>query len=146
MDIEKSFEQLLADKDAKIKDAEENFGETEVRDALLEKAELYNDHSKYPEAIETFNLALKRTIEIGKKMDIAFKLIGIYLKLENNHKIKENIDECYKLLEKGGDWERKNKLKVYEGIYRLIVRDFPAASKLFVDVLPTFNCPEVMTY
>lgn len=79
-------------------------------------------------------------------MDIAFKLISIYLKLENNHKIKENIDECYKLLEKGGDWERKNKLKVYEGIYRLIVRDFTAASKLFVDVLPTFNCPEVMSY
>lgn len=79
-------------------------------------------------------------------MDIAFKLIGIYLAVENNHKIKENIDECYKLLEKGGDWERKNKLKVYEGIYRLITRDFLAASKLFVDVLPTFNCPEIMSY
>ena len=57
-------------------------------------------------------------------MDIAFKLIAIYLKLGNNIKIKENIDECYKLLEKGGDWERKNKLKVYEGVYRLIIRDF----------------------
>jgi len=37
-------------------------------------------------------------------MDIAFKLISIYLKQHLNHKIKENIDECYKLLEKGGDW------------------------------------------
>jgi hypothetical protein len=45
----------------------------------LAKAELYNDHKKYSEAIETYNLALKRTIEIGKKMDIAFKLIAIYL-------------------------------------------------------------------
>jgi 26S proteasome regulatory subunit N7 len=79
-------------------------------------------------------------------MDIAFKLIAIYLKLDNHSKVKENIDECYKLLEKGGDWERKNRLKVYEGIYRLIVRDFPAASKLFVDVIPTFNCPDVMSY
>lgn len=79
-------------------------------------------------------------------MDIAFKLIAIYLKQHNNSKIKENIDECYKLLEKGGDWERKNKLKVYEGIYRLIVRDFEAASKLFVEVIPTFNCPEIMSY
>lgn len=104
MDIEKTFEQLLEERDAKIKDAEENFGETEVRDALLAKAELYNEHRKYELAIETYNLALKRTIEIGKKMDIAFKLMGIYLVLENNYKIKENIDECYKLLEKGGDW------------------------------------------
>lgn len=46
-------------------------------------------------------------------MDIAFKLISIYLALDNNVKIKENIDTCYALLEKGGDWERKNKLKVY---------------------------------
>lgn len=65
---------------------------------------MYNDHSRHEQAIETYNLALKRTIEIGKKMDIAFKLMGIYLKLNNNQKIKENIDECYRLLEKGGDW------------------------------------------
>jgi len=37
-------------------------------------------------------------------MDIAFKLITIYIKKHNNIKIKQNIDECYKLLEKGGDW------------------------------------------
>lgn len=112
-----------------------------MRDALLAKAELYHDNKRHPEAIETFNLALKKTIEIGKKMDIAFKLISIYLVTHDNPMIKENIDECYRLLEKGGDWERKNKLKVYEGIYRLIVRDFQAASALFVEVIPTFNCP-----
>ena len=79
-------------------------------------------------------------------MDIHFKLISIYLQTEDVEKVKENIDECHKLLEKGGDWERKNKLKVYGGIYNLITRDFSAAAKLFVDVLPTFNCPEVMSY
>ena len=59
-----------------------------MRDAILAKAELYNDHSKWNEAIETYNLALKKTIEIGKKMDIAFKLIGIYLKRDEHVKIK----------------------------------------------------------
>lgn len=43
MDIEKTFEEKLAEADAKIQDAEENFGETEVRDAILVKAEVYND-------------------------------------------------------------------------------------------------------
>lgn len=37
-------------------------------------------------------------------MDIAFRLIAIYLRLDNSGKIKDNIDECYRLLEKGGDW------------------------------------------
>lgn len=47
MDIEKTFEELLAEIDEKIKDSEENFGETEVRDALFAKAELYNNHQKF---------------------------------------------------------------------------------------------------
>ena len=38
MDIEKTFEELLAQRDLKIKDAEQNFGQTEIRDALLAKA------------------------------------------------------------------------------------------------------------
>ena len=62
MDIEKTFDEQLAEKDLKIKDAEENFGETEVRDALLAKAELYQNYSKFSEAIETYQLALKKTI------------------------------------------------------------------------------------
>lgn len=146
MDIEKSLEERLAEVEEKIKDAEENFGETEIRDAIIEKAEIYNTFQKYDEAIETYKLGMKKTIEIGKKMDIHFKLVSIYLIKEEIELVKENIDECHKLLEKGGDWERKNKLKVYEGIYNLIIRDFKTASALFVDVLPTFNCPEVMTY
>lgn len=47
---------------------------------------------------------MKKTIEIGKKMDINFKLVYIYLTLEKIEKVKEHIDECHKLLEKGGDW------------------------------------------
>lgn len=50
------------------------------------------------------------------------------------------------LFEKGGDWERKNKLKVFEAVYFLIVRDFKQACELFVSAIPTFNAPEVMSY
>jgi hypothetical protein len=42
--------------------------------------------------------------------------------------------------------KEKNKLKVFGGIYDLIIRDFDGAANLFVDVLPTFNCPEVISY
>jgi len=37
-------------------------------------------------------------------MDIRFKLISIYLVENKIDKVKENIDECHQLLEKGGDW------------------------------------------
>lgn len=46
--------------------------------------------------------------------------------------IKTNLDLCNKLFEEGGDWERKNRLKVYEGIYYLMIRDFRKSSELFL--------------
>lgn len=38
----------------------------------------------------------------------------IYVREKNLAKILETIDACKKLLEEGGDWERKNRLKVIE--------------------------------
>jgi len=46
----------------------------------------------------------------------------------------------------GSDWERRNKLKVYEGICCMAQRDFPGASALFLDSLSTFTATEVCTY
>ena len=48
------------------------------------------------------------------------------------------ILKCEKLMEEGGDWERKNKLKVYQGIHNLMLREFKNASKLFLDCISTF--------
>lgn len=44
MDIEKTLQEKIEEVEAKIKDAEENFGETEIRDAIIEKAEVYLQH------------------------------------------------------------------------------------------------------
>jgi len=90
--------------------------------------------------------AYKKTIGTGRKMDIHFNIFLIYLKEKNLLKLKEHIDECKRLLEEGGDWERKNKLKVYEGVYFLIIRDLKKASELFLDCVSTFSSPEIISY
>jgi 26S proteasome regulatory subunit N7 len=46
----------------------------------------------------------------------------------------------------GGDWERKNRLKVYEGLHAMATRDFKAAATLFLDSLSTFGATELCTY
>lgn len=51
-----------------------------------------------------------------------------------------------RLFERGGDWERKNRLKVYEGLFRLASRDFKTAAQLFLDAIATFTCTELMPY
>jgi len=50
------------------------------------------------------------------------------------------------LLEEGGDWEKKNKLKVYEGLYNVMIRNFKVSATLFLDAIPTFNSPEVVSF
>jgi len=46
----------------------------------------------------------------------------------------------------GGDWEKKNKLCVYEGISCLISRNFTKAAELFLAQVDTFNAPEIITF
>lgn len=46
----------------------------------------------------------------------------------------------------GGDWERKNRLRSYEGLYKMAVRDFKAASALFLEAVPTFGSYELISY
>lgn len=51
-----------------------------------------------------------------------------------------------RLIDEGGDWDRRNRLKVYEGCYFLMARDFKKASKLFQESVATFTATELMSY
>ncbi|RTG84513.1 26S proteasome regulatory subunit N7 [Schistosoma bovis] len=95
-------EAKIKELDAKIKDAEENLGDTEVRTAMMEKAHYLS--------------------KIGDK----------------------NVNDS--LIEEGGDWDRRNRLKVYRGLYSMSVRDFDTAAKNFLDAVATFTSYELMDY
>lgn len=51
-----------------------------------------------------------------------------------------------RLFEEGGDWERKNRLKVYEGLYFMSTRNFKQATDLFLDSISTFTTYEIFPY
>ena len=50
------------------------------------------------------------------------------------------------LIDEGGDWDRRNRLKVYKGTYCMAVRDFKTAANLFLDTVATFTSYELMDY
>ncbi|KAH6575742.1 hypothetical protein BASA62_001771 [Batrachochytrium salamandrivorans] len=103
----------------KIKDAEENLGETELSDALSAKAHHFSKIGDKEAALEAFKLAIE-------KLD---PLVTVKI-----------------LIEEGGDWDRRNRLKVYEGIYRISIRDFKGAINMLLDSLATFTSTELMEY
>lgn len=131
----------------KIADAKENQGEIEVRDHILDKAEFYafevQDKNK---AEKIFREAYKMTGGASKKMEILFEILLMNIDKEDIVSCKKDIAECHKLVEDGADWDKKNKLKIFEGVYCMMIRDFKKASDLFVTSIATFTAVEVMSF
>lgn len=55
------------------------------------------------------------------------------------HAVKAGLKSAAELCENGGDWERKNRLKVYDATFRLATRDLAGAANLFLDSIATFT-------
>jgi len=67
-------------------------------------------------------------------------------KIINFHSYAENIDYTKELVEATGDWDRRNRLKVYEAVHLSQCREFEKAANLFLDAVPTFTSLELMSY
>ncbi|GFP94503.1 26S proteasome non-ATPase regulatory subunit 6 [Phtheirospermum japonicum] len=59
---------------------------------------------------------------------------------------RENPERHVFLFEEGGDWERENRLKVYEGLFCMSTRKFKKASSLFLDSILTFTTYDLFSY
>lgn len=53
--------------------------------------------------------------------------------------VKKLLVRAKTICEAGGDWEHKNKLKVYEGVAAMHARDFRRAAELLLDSIATFT-------
>lgn len=108
---------------------------------------MYEKHGQVDQAMKELEAAYLKSISTSKKMDIVFSLMRLQMQVkEDIDATKESVAKCHALLLEGGDWERKNKLKVYEGLYLLQIREFQAAATLLLDCLATFNSAELLSY
>lgn len=135
--------QRLADS---LKETEENAGETEVRDVLHARADYLADIMDREAAAKAYTETEAKTAGAGPKMDLAFSLVRVDIALGDWHAAKKGLDHARSLCDKGGDWERKNKLKVYDAMYFTATRQFERAANLLLDATATFTATEVMSY
>ena len=140
------MEEELKKLEEKIADARKNYGDIEVRDAILEKAAWYKQHKDYENSKKHFMEAYEITMGSTKKMDILFEILLMTVDTQNLDLMRENIEKCKKLFEEGGDWEHKNRLKVFDGIYNISIRNFKAAAILLIDSVPTFTCNDIFSF
>lgn len=136
----------LKELDDKIEDAVKNLGENEIREAHLAKAEFFASIGDKERAVAAFQQTTEKTVALGQKLDIIFSLIRLGFFFNDHDLLDKNIEKGKNLVEEGGDWDRRNRLKVYEALNLLANRDFENAAKLFLETLSTFTSYELFDY
>uniref|UniRef100_A0A1L8DT21 26S proteasome non-ATPase regulatory subunit 6 n=1 Tax=Nyssomyia neivai TaxID=330878 RepID=A0A1L8DT21_9DIPT len=144
--MKETNEKKLEELNAVIEDAEKNLGEMEVREANLKKSEFLCRIGDKEGAISAFRKTYDKTVSLGHRLDIVFHNIRLGLFYLDHDLITRNIEKAKILIEEGGDWDRRNRLKVYQGVYCIAVRDFKAAATFFLDTVSTFTSYELMDY
>lgn len=97
-------------------------------------------------ALTAFHKTYDKTVALGHRLDIVFYLLRIGLFYMDNDLITRNTEKTKSLIEEGGDWDRRNRLKVYQGLYCVAIRYFKQAAELFLDTVSTFTSYELMDY
>jgi 26S proteasome regulatory subunit N7 len=85
-------------------------------------------------------------LSTGKKMDAFLEMARVASFWGDWKVMRETLDKASKAIAKGGDWDRRNRLKAYQAISHILVRDMESASKLLVDGIATFSCGELCEY
>jgi len=144
--MKKSNEDKLKELDEAITEAETSMGESEIREAHLSKAEHFLRIGDKAAAQTAITATYDKTVSLGHRLDLLFQNIRLGLFWLEHGLVTANISKAKQLIEEGGDWDRRNRLKVYEGVYCMAIRDFKKAASLFLDTISTFTSYELMDY
>eukprot|EP00756_Hemistasia_phaeocysticola_P050865 Hpha_TRINITY_DN26050_c0_g1::TRINITY_DN26050_c0_g1_i1::g.115148::m.115148/K03037/PSMD6, RPN7; 26S proteasome regulatory subunit N7 len=145
--MKEESEKKIAELEAKRKEAEEQGGDEEVRSIVLEKCNHYARNGDKDNCVKANREAIGiGKVGLGPKLDYEFQRIRLGLAFNDNSLIKEGLEAAHELLLTEGDWERRNRLKVYEGIFLVSKRQFKKGGALLLDALSAFSAPELVSY
>lgn len=114
---------------------------------MLDKATFLKEEAlDYPESEKVFREAYDLSGGASRKMEILFFIHQMNIEKFDLDALKKDIAVCHSLIEEGADWDKKNKLKIYEGVYAMMIQDFKRAADLFVSSIATFTCVELLEY
>lgn len=125
---------------------EKDEGELEKAQCWIKLGEYYAKIGDRVNAEETLTKALDKAVSTGAKIDIMLTITRLGFFYNDQVFVKNKLEQTNNMIEKGGDWERRNRYKTYKGIHCLAIRDFKEAANLLVDSLATFTSVELTSY
>lgn len=91
-------------------------------------------------------MTTEKTVALGQRLDIVLTLIRTGFFYNDKDLVLRNLEKGQSLIEEGGDWDRRNRLKVYKAYYLMSIRAFEESAALFLATLPSFSAEELFDY
>ncbi|KAI7828374.1 hypothetical protein BX661DRAFT_181970 [Kickxella alabastrina] len=148
--MEKELEEAsaveLATLDKKLEAAKEESGDLEQNECSIHRAIFLAQTGEDDKAHTAYEEIIQRpTTTLNQKLDIVFSKLRLGMFYYRPQIIQKEIDRAHELVNKGGDWDRRNRLKAIECVWRCSQRQFKEASDLFIECLSTYASPELMS-
>ncbi|XP_953060.1 26S proteasome regulatory subunit, putative [Theileria annulata] len=160
-----SFKELnaktLAELDEKIEFAEKNFGSSEIKDSILDKGNYYFKIGDHENTVRVYEQALEKTVGINSKLEIMLTILRAAFFFNDLPLLVKYMEKAklyppkflfyivnlyiFSDIEKGGDWELRNRLHIYEAVQLMLCRKFKEATELFLESLSTFTATELIS-
>jgi len=130
-----------------VEEAKENSGDMEVLDARFEVARFAAKSLSKDEALAAYKQILDLPkLSSGKTMDALMESARVASFHGDVKKNTELVEKIAKLADESGDWDRRNRLKVYNALAKILARDVKGAASLLIDCIATFSCGEMCSY
>lgn len=130
----------------KVEDAEKNLGENEIRDTMVERAKFYASIADKENTLSSFSLTEAKAASSSQKLETIFTIARTGFFWDDLPLVSRKLEQAEALLEVVGDWDHRNRSKVYRGLYNICIRDFKGAALLLLETLSTFTCYELFDY
>ena len=140
------FKKRIVELQKKMEEDVDGLEEVDKAQYIFQIGKIYKEEKMYDQALTQFKETISNTKSFNTKIDSLFEICHIGLLQKDLDLLKEYLEKIKDLLKEGGDWEKKNRLKVYEGLYLLFNRNFKEAGKNFLDALMTFTSYELFDF
>lgn len=97
-------------------------------------------------ALSSYEAVYEKTGILGTRIDLVLAITRLNIFFNDRLAVKKAIDRAKTLVESGGDWDRRNRLKAYQGLHLLTIRSYNLAAPLLLDSLSTFTSYELCSY
>ena len=120
-------------------------GEVEVHDIELERSAYLGKSGSLQDAIASY-ASVGAKLTSGKNIDKHLSILRLCLAWKDDEAYKKHAEATGKLIEKGGDWDRRNRFTVYNGVHHFRTRNLKGAAEAWLDAIATFTASEVFDY